>query len=93
LAINGGNQSGHQPARLTELNNHRQSSILIKGGEGTAQVINLAHGSHPSVSCSDDGANLMPSPVTRIASAAIGIAQSARPLLPKNGWPTAKPIS
>src|SRR5438132_689083 len=25
--------------------------------------------------------------------AAIGIAQSARPLLPKNGWPTAKPIS
>ena len=60
LAIKAGNQSGHQPASLTQLNDHRQSGILIKGGEGTAQVTNLAHGAHPSVSCNDDAA--MPCP-------------------------------
>src|ERR687892_1389324 len=43
LAIKTGNQSGYQPASLTQLNDHRQSGILIKGGEGTAQVTNLAH--------------------------------------------------
>jgi hypothetical protein len=49
MAINTGNQSGDQPVRLTQFNDHRYGGILIEGGEGTAQVIDLGHRAHPWV--------------------------------------------
>jgi len=61
LAANAGNQSGNQPARLAHLDHHDQTGDLVKGGERTAQVINLGHGEHPSVASTDDDAK--PSPV------------------------------
>ena len=52
LAVNIGNQSGNQPARLAHLDHHDQTGVLIKGVERTAQVINLGH-EGTSIRCSD----------------------------------------
>jgi len=55
LAVNIGNQSGNQPARLAHLDHHDhhdQTGVLIKGVERTAQVINLGH-EGTSISCID----------------------------------------
>jgi hypothetical protein len=57
LAINAGNHPRHQPARLAHFNDNCQTGVLIKRIKRTAQVINLGHGAHPSVSSSDDDAN------------------------------------
>src|SRR4029077_8093581 len=54
LTLNAGNHAGNQPARLAHLNYGDDRAILVKGDEGSAQVVRLGHRGTPSVTCSDE---------------------------------------
>ena len=57
LALDPRDDPGDQPARLAHLDDRNERAILIKGGEGFAQVVRLRHGAlHRSVLSSDDAA-------------------------------------
>src|SRR3954462_14966023 len=58
LAVNPGHDPGHKPACLAHLDPHNQGAILLKGSEGSAQVVRLWHGGTSSVLSSDDRASI-----------------------------------
>src|SRR3954454_11777342 len=62
LAVNPGHDPGHKPACLAHLDHHNQGAILLKGSEGSAQVVRLWHGGTSSVLSSDDRASPLAAP-------------------------------
>src|SRR3982751_6386467 len=62
LAVNPGHDPGHEPACLAHLDHHNQGAILLKGSEGSAQVVRLWHGGTSSVLSSDDRAGPLAAP-------------------------------
>src|SRR3954453_20815480 len=62
LAVNPGHDPGHKPACLAHLAPHNQGAILLKGSEGSAQVVRLWHGGTSSVLSSDDRASPLAAP-------------------------------
>src|SRR5207249_2202932 len=50
LALNAGEHTGDQPARLAQLDDGNDCAILVQGDEGPAQVVQLGHKGTPSVS-------------------------------------------
>src|SRR3954454_43284 len=52
----------HEPACLAHLDHHNQGAILLKGSEGSAQVVRLWHGGTSSVLSSDDRASPLAAP-------------------------------
>src|SRR3954449_9870168 len=62
LAVNPGHDPGHEPACLAHLDHHNQGAILLKGSEGSAQVVRLWHGGTSSVLSSDDRASSLAPP-------------------------------
>src|SRR3954454_6237735 len=62
LAVNPGHDPGHKPACLAHLDHHNQGAILLKGSEGSAQVVRLWHGGTSSVLSSDDCASPLAAP-------------------------------
>src|SRR3954471_1142655 len=62
LAVNPGHDPGHEPACLAPLDHHNQGAILLKGSEGSAQVVRLWHGGTSSVLSSDDRASPLAAP-------------------------------
>src|SRR3954464_11052227 len=62
LAVNPGHDPGHEPACLAHLDHHNQGAILLKGSEGSAQVVRLWHGGTSSVLSSDDRASPLAAP-------------------------------
>src|SRR5438128_6947459 len=50
LTLNAGKHTGHQPARLAQLDDGNDCAILVQGDEGPAQVVQLGHKGTPSVS-------------------------------------------
>src|SRR4051795_7203855 len=44
LPVNPGHDPCHEPACLAHLDHHNQGAILLKGSEGSAQVVRLWHG-------------------------------------------------
>src|SRR5246127_5346413 len=54
LTLNARNHAGKQPARQAHLNYGDDRAILVKGDEGSAQVVRLGHRATPSVTCSDE---------------------------------------
>jgi hypothetical protein len=47
LSINPRHDAGNQPTRLAHLDHGNKSAMLIKGGEGSAQVVRRRHGEAP----------------------------------------------
>src|SRR3954464_8624687 len=66
LAVNPGHDPCHdpchEPACLAHLDHHNQGAILLKGSEGSAQVVRLWHGGTSSVLSSDDRASPLAAP-------------------------------
>src|SRR3954452_15902445 len=62
LAITPGHDPRHEPACLAHLDHHNQGAILLKGSEGSAQVVRLWHGGTSSVLSSDDRASPLAAP-------------------------------
>src|SRR4051794_37385370 len=62
LAVNPGHDPGYEPACLGHLDHHNQGAILLKGSEGSAQVVRLWHGGTSSVLSSDDRASPLAAP-------------------------------
>src|SRR3954467_13320562 len=62
LAVNPGHDPRHEPACLAHLDHHNQGAILLKGSEGSAQVVRLWHGGTSSVLSSDDRASPLAAP-------------------------------
>src|SRR5437764_5420234 len=50
LALNAGEHTGDQPARLAQLDDGNDCAIVVQGDEGPAQVVQLGHKGTPSVS-------------------------------------------
>src|SRR4051794_4180431 len=66
LAVNPGHDPCHdpchEPACLAHLDHHNQGAILLKGSEGSAQVVRLWLGGTSSVLSSDDRASPLAAP-------------------------------
>src|SRR3954452_23016560 len=71
LAGNPGHDPGHKPACLAHLDHHNQGAILLKGSEGSAQVVRLWHGGTSSVLSSDDRASPLAAPHSIYSALAI----------------------
>src|SRR4051794_35095015 len=71
LAVNPGHDPGHKPACLAHLDPHNQGAILLKGSEGSAQVVRLWHGGTSSVLSSDDRASPLAAPHSIYSALAI----------------------
>src|SRR3954462_6628135 len=71
LAVNPGPGPGHKPACLAHLDHHNQGAILLKGSEGSAQVVRLWHGGTSSVLSSDDRASPLAAPHSIYSALAI----------------------
>jgi hypothetical protein len=54
LTLNTRNYAANQPARLAQLDDGNDRTILVEGDEGPAQVVRLGHQGTPSVRCSDE---------------------------------------
>src|ERR1700745_3778775 len=54
LTLNAGKHAGNQPARVAQLDHGNDRAILVKGDEGSAQVVWLGHRGTPSIKCSDE---------------------------------------
>src|SRR3954451_25348799 len=71
LAVNPGHDPGHEPACFAHLDHHNQGAILLKGSEGSAQVVRLWHGGTSSVLSSDDRASPLAAPHSIYSALAI----------------------
>src|ERR1700693_1190686 len=51
VALDARDQTGHEPALLTQIDHYDQSAKLVKGGEGSTQIVCTGrHGASPSAS-------------------------------------------
>src|SRR4029077_12326406 len=60
LKLNAGKHTAQQPARLAQLDDGNDRTIVVEGDEGPAQVVRLGHRGTPSVTCSDEVATSSP---------------------------------
>jgi len=69
LTLNARNDAANQPARLAQLDHGNDRAILVQGGEGSAQVVQLGHRGTPSLDAATKLPFLAARPIASIGRA------------------------
>src|SRR3954465_5037197 len=77
----------HEPACLAHLDHHNQGAILLKGSEGSAQVVRLWYGGTSSVLSSDDCASPLAAPIASTRPISTQLSSSSPSSRPCSGRP------